>query len=157
MFNFFAIFLKNFQDTTSPYSLSKEDGNVREGHWHLDGCPHQVWLKSVHAWQSCGRFILKKFEIFAIFSGFLKNFLRQRFPEKNWPGNVLGETFFVFVSVRLKNKMFWTLTFRVKETAPLPLPYTKKNSTLFWGKIYILKKSPSRGLNQERGTPSTVR
>ena len=56
--------------------------------------------------KSYGRFILTKFEIFAIFSGFLKNILRHRFPKKNWPGSVLGETLFVFFSVRLKNILF---------------------------------------------------
>ena len=63
--------------------------------------------------KSYGRFIFKKFEFFEICSGFVKNFLRYRFPKKIWPGNVLGETLFVFFSVRLRNEIGLTLTLRV--------------------------------------------
>ena len=50
--------------------------------------------------------IPNKFRIFEIFSEFLKNFLRHRFPKINWPGNVLGRKLFVFFSVRLSMKFF---------------------------------------------------
>ena len=83
--------------------------------------------------KSYGRFIFKKFEFFEICSGFVKNFLRYRFPKKIWPGNVLGETLFVFFSVRLRNEIVLTLTFKgVGNYAPRE-GGTKKFSRLFGG------------------------
>ena len=45
-----------------------------------------------NAYETYGRFISKKFEIFDIGSGLLKNFLRHRLPKENWPGNVVGQS-----------------------------------------------------------------
>ena len=41
------------------YSLSQDDENFRDEHWHIGGCPHRVWLKSVERLKNDGRFMLK--------------------------------------------------------------------------------------------------
>jgi hypothetical protein len=46
---------------------------------------------------------------FGHFPLLLKKFLRHRFPKKNWPSNVLGRKLFLFFSMRLNMKKFWTL------------------------------------------------